>query len=221
MSVQIDRKEVYRYLGFRNAVPSGDISDMIEVYIQKLQEVSSPRSFYRFFPLLPAADSRDNAGIVRFADLEIHSRNLARNLRGCTEVCMLAVTVGIGADRLVTRTQLTDVAGAAVCQSAGAAMAEAWCDEVNSKIISEAAGRNLYCRPRFSPGYGDFSLEHQRDFSRLLDMPKNCGITLTDSLLMVPTKSITAVIGLSPEKSPCVISGCEACPLSETCSYRR
>lgn len=221
MSVQIDRKEVYRYLGFRGVVPSRDIADKVEVYIKKLEEVSVPRSFCRYFPLLPAEDAQEEGGCVRFADLEIRSRNLAGNLRGCTQVCMLAVTIGIGADRLVSRAQLTDVAGAAICQAAGAAMAEAWCDEINSGIISEAARQSLYCRPRFSPGYGDFSLEHQKDFSRLLDMPKTCGITLTDSLLMVPTKSITALIGLSPEKSPCVMSGCETCSHSDTCSYRR
>ena len=122
MSVQIDRKEVYRYLGFRGVVPSRDIADKVEVYIKKLEEVSVPRSFCRYFPLLPAEDAQEEGGCVRFADLEIRSRNLAGNLRGCTQVCMLAVTIGIGADRLVSRAQLTDVAGAAICQAAGAAM---------------------------------------------------------------------------------------------------
>ena len=54
----------------------------------------------------------------------------------------------------------------------------------------------LHTKPRFSPGYGDFSLEHQRDFMRILDLENSLGLTLTGSLLLVPEKSVTAVIGL-------------------------
>ena len=98
---------------------------------------------------------------------------------------------------------------------------EALCDEVNEKIRKEAEERGLYARPRFSPGYGDFPLEVQRDFERILMMRKKTGIALTDSLLMTPTKSVTAVIGLSPEKRPCHKAGCEECAMAKTCEYSR
>ena len=51
-------------------------------------------------------------------------------------------------------------------------------------------------RSRFSPGYGDFSLTYQLDFDRILNMRNTLGITLNDALLMTPSKSITAVIGI-------------------------
>ena len=82
-------------------------------------------------------------------------------------------------------------------------------------------GKGLHARPRFSPGYGDFPLEVQRDFERILEMPKTIGVTLSDSLLMTPTKSITAVIGLSEIDTNCEKSGCEQCAMAGKCAYFR
>ena len=61
---------------------------------------------------------------------------------------------------------------AVIYQAAAAAMVETYCDEVNERIRQDAAQRGMYCRPQFSPGYGDFPIAHQRDFSRLLDTPR-------------------------------------------------
>ena len=51
-------------------------------------------------------------------------------------------------------------------------------------------------KPRFSPGYGDVPLEIQKDIVMLLDCAKRIGVSLNDSLLMSPSKSVTAFIGL-------------------------
>lgn len=100
---------------------------------------------------------------------------------------------------------------AVIYQAAAAAMVETYCDEVNERIRQDAAQRGMYCRPRFSPGYGDFPIAHQRDFSRLLDTPRKIGLTVTESCLLAPIKSVTAVIGLSETPQPCHRKGCEEC----------
>ena len=100
-------------------------------------------------------------------------------------------------------------------------MAEAWCEEVNDVIRMEAEEKGLFTRPRFSPGYGDFPLEVQKDFERILEMPKSIGVSLSESLLMTPTKSITAVVGLSKYRTDCHTAGCEECNMHETCEYSR
>ena len=79
---------------------------------------------------------------------------------------------------------------------------------------------NLYLRPRFSPGYGDFHLKHQKDMILLLDCPRKIGLTLTDSLLLAPSKSVTAVMGISKKNKHCHIKGCEACE-NRNCTFRR
>ena len=110
---------------------------------------------------------------------------------------------------------------AVIYQAAAAAMIEAWSDEVNSRIIQEAAKEGLFCRPRFSPGYGDFSLAYQSDFARILRIQKEIGVSLTESMLMMPSKSVTAVIGLSRRDEKCVLHGCEVCSKANGCAFSR
>ena len=52
---------------------------------------------------------------------------------------------------------------------------------------------------------------------RMLDCAKKIGLTMTDSYMMSPTKSVTAIIGISTEKERCPISGCEACGKKGLC----
>ena len=132
----------------------------------------------------------------------------------------MAATLGIGVDRLISRASAVRMSDAVIYQAVAAAMIEAYCDEVNDTLRQEAERVGLYCRPRFSPGYGDFQIEHQRDFSRLLDTPRKIGLTVTESCLLVPIKSVTAVIGLSNSRQPCHRKGCEECEKTD-CAFRR
>ena len=109
---------------------------------------------------------------------------------------------------------------AVILQAAAAAMLEDYCDEVNEQIRRDYESRGLYLRPRFSPGYGDFPLSCQPQLLGCLEAGKRIGITLTDSYLMAPSKSVTAVIGVSPLSRTCTVKGCEACGKTD-CTYRR
>ena len=216
LGVFIPESEVRRYMGFRGPVdPSPETDAMIAKAIRSLEKDCNPKFISKAFPVTVEGFS------VRFADVTIESRALARNLAGCTECVLFAATAGPSCDMLVKRAAVTSSAYASCCQAAGAAAIEAYCDFINDKIKDEYEAKGLYARPRFSPGYGDLALSHQKDWFRLLDITKNTGIELTDSLLMVPTKSVTAVIGLSPNKLPCVKQGCEACTMSQTCAFSR
>jgi len=90
----------------------------------------------------------------------------------------------------------------------------------SAELKEEAAAEGKFLRPRFSPGYGDLPLAIQPELFRVLEVQKNTGITLTESLLMMPTKSVTALIGVSTEDSHCLIQGCESCGKRD-CSFRR
>lgn len=216
LGVSIPVSEVRRYMGFRGPVESSPETDaMISKAISSLEKDCSPKYVSRAFPVKVEGFS------VYIADIVIESRALARNLAGCTECVLFAATAGPACDMLVKRASVTSSAYASCCQAAGAAAIEAYCDLINDKIKEEYEAKGLYARPRFSPGYGDLKLSHQKDWFRLLDITKNTGVELTDSLLMVPTKSVTAVIGLSPNKLPCVKQGCEACTMSQTCAFSR
>ena len=237
--MEINRREIYRYLGIKpNMEPDAATEKLAEECIRELMEKCRPRAYARWFPLrvceASGADETVDTGaagaekaqdasdspILDFSCFQVRSRSLAKNLQGCSEVILFAATIGEGADLLARKYGRINVAKAVVMQAAAAAMIEAFCDEENEKLRAEAAEKGLYLRPRFSPGYGDFSLNHQRDFARVLEMQKTVGITLTESLLMLPSKSVTAVIGVSRQDARCVLSGCESCR-NAGCAFRR
>ena len=91
-----------------------------------------------------------------------------------------------------------------------------WQDGLKAEMLEEG----WYLRPRFSPGYGDFDIRHQKELLQMLDGAKKIGLTVTDGMMLSPTKSVTAVIGVSKENVPCHRSGCEVCGKTD-CIYRR
>ena len=109
-----------------------------------------------------------------------------------------AATVGLELDRLIARAQSGAPARALLLQAIGAERIEALADAVAADARADAARRGLAVRPRFSPGYGDLPLALQREIFAALDCPRRIGLTLGGSLLMTPTKSVTALIGAGP-----------------------
>ena len=215
LGVSIPVKEVRRYWGYYGPVTDPEADTLISEAIGHYEKESEPRSVYRTFPVSVEDD------LIHIGDDVLESKALARNLKGCSEAVLFAATIGPACDRLVKRAEIKSSALAACYQATGAAAVEAYCDMLNDKITEEARSRGLYSRPRFSPGYGDLNIESQKIWFRLLDITKKTGISLTDSYLMVPTKSVTAIIGLSSNDLPCIRQGCESCNMSSTCEFSR
>ena len=138
-----------------------------------------------------------DSNIISLPCGQIASRNLAKNLSGCDKAIIFAATIGIGIDRLISKYSRLSPAKALCLQAIGAERVEALCNEFCEKMESEFQGKGEKLRPRFSPGYGDLSLETQKMIFSLLDCPKRIGVTLGDTLLMSPSKSVTAFIGIT------------------------
>ncbi len=213
--IEIDPKEVARYLSYRGQQPDETVRTLISQCIDKVNAAAEPRFISGRFPLSYSEENGFQAASLRFT-----SRSLQRNLSGCREVILFAATLGIAVDTLIRRTALLDAAEGLVMQAAAAAAIEAFCDSENDKLREQIEAEGLFLRPRFSPGYGDLSLDVQRDFLRVLQAQKHIGLTLTDSGLMVPIKSVTALIGISDIPAPCHREGCEACGKTD-CAFRR
>ena len=107
-----------------------------------------------------------------------------------------------------------------VLQACAAAYTEEQADLAQADIEVYAAARGLYLRPRYSPGYGDFPLTCQRFLFEALQVSKKIGITLTENCFMLPTKSITGVVGLSADPSLCHVGKCMTCS-AEDCPFRK
>ncbi len=223
---ETDRKEIRRYLGYYGKKADETIEGQISVCLEEMCLAADPKAVFRRCGLICREDGRILVTAlpedrVRGTLMEVTSKSLTRNLQGSCGAYLMAVTLGPGPDLVVRRAAIVSPGKMVICQAVGAAMTEAWCDEVNREIREEASRMGLQCRPRFSPGYGDLPLTLQKDFERALEMKKEIGVALTDSLLMIPTKSVTAIIGLSKDGAACDLKGCENCSAAGECSFRR
>ncbi len=213
--MRADRKETLRYLGYQGQELEPETAKMIEAVAVELEEGSSPKSVYREYGCKVKGDQ------IRIGSLEIESRHLAANLKGCERAVLLAATIGRAADLMIHKYSVSNMAKAAVAQAAGAACIESYVDEVERAVRKEAKERGLYLRPRFSPGYGDFALDHQKDIFEMLECGKRIGVVLTEGNLMMPSKSVTAVIGLTAkERESCQMEKCSLC-MKTDCEFRQ
>lgn len=220
LGVEIPFKEVTRYMGYHGPFTlTPELEEQINKAIDNVSTQSHPRIVIKEYPI----DIEGNIVTVHAdgEDVKLESESLCRNLEGCRGAMLLAATIGPASDMLVRRASIKSAAEASIYQAAGAAAIEAFLDDMNDKLKSEYEAKGMFLRPRFSPGYGDLKLDHQKDWFRLLDISKQIGVELTDSLLMVPTKSVTALIGIGFDPSKRQCHGCSACNNRATCEYSK
>lgn len=185
----INKKEIMRYMSSQGG--GDEILGLVDECLAEVREMLQYKVCYAI--LMTETDSN----IISLPCGQIASRNLAKNLSGCDKAIIFAATIGIGIDRLISKYSRLSPAKALCLQAIGAERVEALCNDFCEKMESEFQGKGEKLRPRFSPGYGDLPLETQKMIFSLLDCPKRIGVTLGDTLLMSPSKSVTAFIGIT------------------------
>lgn len=184
-------KEILRYAGCRGE--REEISVLLKECIDEVKEKLVYKVCYRELSIKTVGDTCD------FEVFSVHSEKLARNLKGCEKVILFAATVGVEIDRLIGKYGRLSPTKALLFQAIGAERIEALCDAFCADIKKEY---NTGLEPRFSPGYGDLPLSAQKNIFAVLDPERRIGLTLNSSLLMSPSKSVTAFVGLgSTEKT--------------------
>lgn len=205
--MEYNRKEALRYLGAKqNDEQAGVLVDT--VYLKLRNEVQA-RSVLRKHSI-----TVDSEGVTLDCGVRFTSRDLAAHLKGCEEALLLGATLGSRVDMAIRRLALGSVAEGAAAQAVAAALIESYCDSVQTQVDTNGLAQ----RPRFSPGYGDWDLAEQKLLFPVLDCAKRIGLTLTDGLMMAPSKSVTAIIGLSDDVQ-CVWNKCMTCG-NKNCPYR-
>ncbi len=201
-------KEILRYAGCKEA--NSEISALVKSCINEIKTKLTYKVCYRQFEVKICND------ICDFGAFTLRSKNLALNLSGCESGILFAATVGVGIDRLISKYGRISPSKALMFQAIGAERIEALCDTFCADISKEY---NVGTKPRFSPGYGDLPLAAQKDIFAVLSPEKQIGLTLTDSLLMSPSKSVTAIVGLSDKTENTTTNKCALCDKRD-CTFR-
>ena len=187
-SPSVDMREISRYLGCR------DMRDDVEALILRALDVCNDKLSYRL--CYTEYDLKIDGHNCDLGFTKVESRDLARCLSGCSRILLFAATVGVGIDRLILRYGKSEPSLSVALQAVGSERVESLADEFCREMKEKYALTSLSLRPRFSPGYGDLPLELQRDIFAALGCERRIGVTLNDSLIMSPSKSITAIIGI-------------------------
>lgn len=184
----IDVKEVRRYAGC--AVSDASHDQLINDCIREVNGHLSFKACYATFPIEICIDSID------LGFQSVRSADLAKCLKGCSQIIVFASTVGIGADRLIKKYSAVSPAKALIMNALCTERIESLCDLFCKELSDEFSKKSKRLTPRFSPGYGDLPLNLQTDIIRITEAQKSIGLSLTDNLIMIPTKSVTAIIGV-------------------------
>ena len=211
--MRIPVEEALRYMGAAQADEA--TRRLAEETAGMLEEKLRPRYLWRAFPI-----ARGEEGIrLEGAGTCLPGTLAAKMLAECDTAVLLTATVGAEFDRMMQEWEKRDMARAAVMDVCGSAWTEAVCDEAEAEIRGRFPGK--YLTDRFSPGYGDLPLSLQAGFLRALDAGRKLGITANESFLLLPCKSVTAIIGLADRPQGAKIRGCGYCAMHDTCEYRK
>lgn len=221
---RVNRQEMLRYLGYAGQKIEDDLSARIEAVVEELELTVEPHGVRRVF----AVDARglDEAGMpcIRLADtqIELRGRDIFRHLKDARFCAVLACTLGMRAERRLRTLSSQQPLESAVYDAACSAYVEAAVDQMDEQVKACAKSFELRGNWRFSPGYGDCPLSCQGSILAALNAGRAIGLTLTDTDLLMPTKSVTAFIGLfeGSVRSSNSRPTCAICRLSGSCAFR-
>ena len=176
-------------------ISSGDVEDKAVLdKVTRVKKMAEGSLIYKVgFMAVPLIIDDEEFPILPFSQ---HSSDLKTNLAGCERVILFAATIGSGIDRFIRRYEKTELDTALFLQGFGAERAESLANAFNADVKNAAKEIGCKTNPRFSPGFGDLPLSVQPDFLNLLDAGRRMGITLSETFLMSPSKSVTAIIGI-------------------------
>ena len=187
-SSEISRREILRYMKCKETSP--EIEALIDSALRECTDKLTYKIAYREFNIAIEKDHLD------LGFLQVDSRDLAKALNNCDSIILFAATIGLEIDRSILKYSRLSPALALCIQAVGAERIEALCDRFFLDLQGKFALQHSSLTPRFSPGYGDLPIEIQREIFTALSCEKNIGLTLNESFLMSPTKSVTAIIGI-------------------------
>lgn len=183
----VNENEIFRYM---RSARNDEANSLLNECLKEAEAALTYNVAFEIFPVKFFAESADN-GLIDLFFTKTHSKDLFKNLKNYGEFVLFAASVGVGIDRLIARYSVISPSKALCFQAIGAERVEALCDSFCEMIKTEFET----VAPRFSPGYGDLDLSLQRDIFNALPLGR-IGISLNDSLLMSPSKSVTALIGV-------------------------
>lgn len=217
-NINIPKSEVLRYLGHKkNQKIDNKINNLIDETIEEAKKLINPKYVLSYFNTFIKEDG------VTFenTNLLLKGKDIRNHLKDSKRTVLMAVTLGSIIEKRIMLYERTNLTKALILDSCATAAVEEVCDIIEDDVKNKALKENLSITFRYSPGYGDLPLDIQRDFLNTLNANKIIGLTVSENNLLMPRKSVTAIIGLIPKEKAISKRTCEVCKNYENCSYRK
>ncbi|MFP4371293.1 MAG: Vitamin B12 dependent methionine synthase activation subunit [Halanaerobium sp.] len=197
MELEIDRTEVLRYLQTSRNLEDENINRLISETTDEIKNIINFRYLYQKFPI----ELNENGVEVKGTTLTLKGKSIKKHLRNSEEIYLMAATLGAQVDKKISYYEKVSITKSMIFDACATTAIEAGCDQVEEEIKKEVlAAGNEDITFRYSPGYGDLGIDIQKEILRILNAPKKIGLTASKYNMLMPTKSVTAVIGVIAEK---------------------
>ncbi len=198
MEFQIDRNEVLRYLQTSKDIKDEKINRLLAEAIAEIKKLINFRYLYQKFPI----EETDQGVKIKNTTLTLKGRTIKKHLQHSKEIYLMAATLGAQVDKRISFYEKMSLTKAMIFDACATTAIEEGCDQVEAEIKEKVlAAGNEDITFRYSPGYGDLGIDIQKEFLRILKAPKKIGLTASKYNMLLPTKSVTAIIGVLEEKS--------------------
>lgn len=220
--IEIDEREVLRYLQYKDQDIESNLLDKIKQCIKKTKEIINPRFICRKYEIKKTKFyNKKNEVYLEGSNLILQSNDVYNLLLECDECILMSVTLGLEVEREIRKLTYTDLTRGIIIDACTTTAIEEVCDIVQAKIAQKLLKEDKYITSRYSPGYGDLSIEKNLDINNLLNSQKEIGLTVTDSGIMIPRKSVVALIGVSHKEISNTKKSCENCNNRYNCDYKK
>ena len=218
-SVTVEKSEVLRYLGHNGQEIDNDLNSKIYQCIKETKNEIDTKYVYQIYDI-----KKDlNLNTVQFenTNLILKSKDISELLRDCDKCVLMCATLGFNIEKNIRRYSYNNLTKGIIIDACATTSIEEVCDLVQDSILDKVAKEEKSLTMRYSPGYGDLDISANRDILNVLDAHRKIGVTVTNTGIMIPRKSVVALIGITNEKIGKVKRTCENCSNRFNCEYRR
>lgn len=220
MNVRYNKSQVLRYLGYKNSSekPPQDLVDKIEELYQNVIRKHQLYNVYKKFELVK--NSEDGYSLDQ-TNLVIKSANVIKHLEESNCCMLIAVCFDQKLDRVIQKMEIANFHDSILLDFIASSVIEVYQDAIIEEIDKKVSEDGIFLTEPFSPGYGDWGIEVQKNICDILDTKRKIGLYTNENNILLPRKAQTSIVGFADKMQKMKSRGCGRCNLLESCLYKK
>ncbi|MDD8048397.1 MAG: vitamin B12 dependent methionine synthase [Thomasclavelia sp.] len=201
-NIQRLKDNALKYLGYNGQLIDDLTLKYLDKGISEIEEIASFKSIYNKYAL----------NDLKINNISLDYPDFRELFKKCNEIMVVGYTLGIDVDRYLKKLSISNMTYMIVFDAIASSYLELKADEYEDSLN---LGKRTF---RFCPGYGKVPIELNQDLVKLLDTSKHIGLTIQDSNIFLPQKSMIGLIGLGDNS---VKKSCTNCQNYHDCRFRK